>query len=172
LDDPLGALAEILEEAGIEYALIGGHAVNAWLEPRFTADIDVTIEAGVAQMERLTAVLERAGLTIQLESGADQASGPDFVRFASGDRRVVLEFQAAKTELQDRIIRRALRDSRGLRVATPEDLIILERIANRSEDKIDLVGLCGLLDLDWDYVERWAREWQVSELLQQIRNHP
>jgi hypothetical protein len=57
LDDPLGALAELLEEAGIEYALIGGHAVNAWVEPRFTADIDVTIEAGVAQMERLTAVL-------------------------------------------------------------------------------------------------------------------
>ena len=66
LDDPLGALAEILEEAGVAYALIGGHAVNAWVEPRFTADIDVTIEAGVAQMERLTAVLERAGLTIQL----------------------------------------------------------------------------------------------------------
>jgi hypothetical protein len=94
------------------------------------------------------------------------------VRFVSGDRHVVLEFQAAKTELQDRIIGRALRDSRGLRVPTPEDLIILKLIANRSKDQIDLVGLCGLLDLDWDYVERWAREWQVSELLQQIRNHP
>lgn len=53
MDDPLGALAGILEEAGIEYALIGGHAVNAWVEPRFTADIDLTIEAGVAQMRQL-----------------------------------------------------------------------------------------------------------------------
>ena len=84
----------------------------------------------------------------------------------------MVEFQAAKTELQERIIRRSLRDSRGLRVATPEDLIILKLIANRSKDQIDLVGLCGLHDLDWDYVERWAREWQVSELLEQIRNRP
>jgi hypothetical protein len=172
LDDPLGALAGILEEAGIEYALIGGHAVNAWVEPRFTADIDLTIEAGVAQMERLATVLERAGFTIQLESGADQPSGPDFVRFASVDGRLVLELQAAKTELQDWIIRRALHDSRGLRVATPEDLIILKLIANRPKDQIDLIGLCGLVDLDWDYVERWAREWQVSELLEHIRNRP
>ena len=38
-------VARILSGAGAAYALIGGHAVNAVLEPRFTADIDVTIAA-------------------------------------------------------------------------------------------------------------------------------
>ena len=168
--DPLGVLAEMLEEAGSEYALIGGHAVNAWLEPRFTADVDVTIEAGVVQMERLTEVLKRAGFAVALEDGADQASGPDFIRFTSADDRIVLEFQAAKTALQESVIRRAQRDSRGLRVATPEDLIVLKLIANRSKDRIDLIGLCGLPELDWGYVERWAREWEVFDLLDSIRN--
>ena len=36
----LERFAHTLNGAGIDYAIIGGHAVNAWLEPRFTADID------------------------------------------------------------------------------------------------------------------------------------
>jgi hypothetical protein len=164
VDDPLGRLAEILEEVGIEYALIGGHAVNAWVEPRFTADIDVTIEAAVAPIERLAAALQREGFTLAGEHGADPVAGPDFLRFVSDDGRVVLEFQAAKTELQDAVIRWATSDSRGLRVATPEDRIVLKLIANRTKDQIDLLGLCALPELDWAYVERWASEWRAQVL--------
>ena len=43
MDDSLGALSGTLAEAEVVYALIGGHAVNAWVEPRFTADIGLTI---------------------------------------------------------------------------------------------------------------------------------
>jgi hypothetical protein len=170
MDDALGRLAEILEAVGIEYALIGGHAVNAWLEPRFTADIDVTIEAAVARIERLGAALKREGFAPAGEHGADPVAGPDFLRFVSDDGHVVLEFQAAKTELQEEVIRRARSDGRALRVATPEDLIVLKLIANRAKDQIDLLGLCALPDLDWAYIERWASEWRVLELLEQIRN--
>lgn len=163
-------LARLLEDAEVQYALIGGHAVNAWLEPRFTADIDVTIEAGVAQYRRLTEILQRAGFSIEFTEGADQASGPDFVRFTSPDPVAVVEFQSAKTKLQNSVIRRARIQRGALRVATPEDLIVLKLIANRAKDQIDLVGLCALPDLDWDYVERWAREWEVTALLSQFKS--
>lgn len=163
-------LARLLEDAEVQYALIGGHAVNAWLEPRFTADIDVTIEAGVAQYRRLTKILQRAGFSIEFTEGADQASGPDFVRFTSPDPVAVVEFQSAKTKLQNSVIRRARIQKGALRVATPEDLIVLKLIANRAKDQIDLVGLCALPDLDWDYVERWAREWEVTALLSQFKS--
>jgi hypothetical protein len=40
------ALAEViaaLEQAGMRYAVIGGLAVNAYVEPVFTADADIVI---------------------------------------------------------------------------------------------------------------------------------
>lgn len=129
MDDPLGTLAEVLAQARIEYAVIGGHAVNAWVEPRFTADIDVTMTAGAPQLDRLTAALARRGFTITAQYGAEQPSGPDFIRFESKDPRIMIEFQSAKTRLQEDVIRRAHQDARGLRVATPEDLIVLKLIA-------------------------------------------
>jgi hypothetical protein len=56
--DSLADLARILEGSSVDYALIGGHAVHVWLDPRFTADINLTLQAGVAAMTRLKA---RAG---------------------------------------------------------------------------------------------------------------
>lgn len=55
---------------GQQYALIGGHAVNVWLEPRFTADIDVTVQAGRDSTERLEAAATDAGLSVLDEHGA------------------------------------------------------------------------------------------------------
>ena len=97
-------------------------------------------------------------------------SGPDFLRFRSTAGPMVLELQAAKTALQRELIRRATPASEGLRVATPEDLIVLKLIANRPKDRLDLVGLCALPSIDGGYVERWAQEWDLTEELRRIRS--
>jgi len=167
--NPLRFLAGLLDAAGIEYALIGGHAVNTWLEPRFTADVDLTIEAGVERMDRLAEILLESGFEQDSLEGADQSSGPDFARFTSSNPQLVLEFQAAKTALQESVIARARTTEYGLRVATPEDLIILKLIANRPKDRIDSMGLCALPGLDWDYLREWARRWDVEALLEELR---
>lgn len=169
MTDPLAALAETLERAGVPYAVIGGHAVNAWLEPRATGDIDVTIEAGDPAQARIAQALGDAGYRLSRVHGAELPSGPDFVRFVSADGTVVLELQAAKTALQVDLIRRARRAENGLRVATPEDLLILKLIANRPKDRIDLLGLVGIPALDWRYVERVATEWGVIDHLRALR---
>jgi len=170
VDDPLGLLAEVLSENEIDYAVIGGHAVNAWVEPRFTADIDVTIAASASDLDNIKAAFKRRGFTIAVEYGTEQASGPDFIRFTMSDSRIVLEFQVAKTRLQDDIIHRAHQDSRGLRIASPEDLIVLKLIANRPKDQIDLIQLCALPDLDWDYMAGCAAEWDLTDLLESFQN--
>ena len=64
MDEQITRLLDQLDEAGVEYAVIGGHAVNAWLEPRFTADIDVTVHAPPATMDRLKAVLASHGYRV------------------------------------------------------------------------------------------------------------
>jgi len=165
---PVAEIGALLESAGIDYAVIGGHAVNVWLEPRFTADVDITIATDRDGLDRLHTVMDGAGFRVAAEHGADQPSGPDFVRFVSA-RGDILEIQIAKTSLQVDVVRRAQRTEDGIRVATAEDLIVLKLIAHRRKDRVDLVGLCALPGLDWAYVERWAEEWEVTALLDEYR---
>lgn len=167
MQDAVAALARILERAGVPYTLIGGHAVNVWLEPRFTADVDVTVQATPADLARLTALLAAEGFAVARAHGAELPSGPDFVRFVSSGSAVTLEIQIAKTWFQLEVIRRA--SSAPVHVASPEDLIVMKLIANRAKDRIDLEGLVRLPALDWDHVERWAAEWGVLEELKRLR---
>jgi Nucleotidyl transferase AbiEii toxin, Type IV TA system len=166
--DVLAMIAAIFDSSGLGYALIGGHAINAWLEPRFTADIDVTVAANPAALARARAGLEAAGYRVNVEHGAEQASGPDFVRFVRAADDPPIELQAAKTELQHRLITRARRDE-AIAIATPEDLIVLKLIAHRPKDLADLAGLLALPAVDWDYVEQRAREWAVDDRLAILR---
>lgn len=164
----LAALSSMLEREAIEYALIGGHAVNAWLEPRFTADVDIVVAAGSDDFDRLKRVLAGEGFTVTGEHGADQPSGPDFVRLESDGSPLVLEVQAAKTLFQQEVIRRASIGAAGARIATVEDLIVMKLIADRAKDQVDLLGLVELPDIDWSYIERWAGEWQILDRLERV----
>lgn len=165
----IAAIGRILEETGTSWALIGGHAVNVWVEPRATADIDITVAADPAGLERLRRALEAAGLRVELDLGAEQPSGPDFIRLVSADRAVVLEVQHAKTRLQASLLDRAVRHG-DVRVATVEDLLVLKLIAYRSKDRADLVSLARLPALDWAYVETHARAWGVYDRLARLRD--
>jgi hypothetical protein len=169
MDAAIDSLLRLLEESTVEYVLIGGHAVNAWLEPRFTADVDITVQAGTGEVQRLGDLLAAHGYRATREHGAALPSGPDFVRFISDDGALTLEVQTAKTEFQREFLRRAAARSDGSRIATPEDLIVMKLIAHRPKDRIDLLGLVALTGLDWSYVERWADEWQVRDRLDTLR---
>jgi hypothetical protein len=167
--DALSEVAALLEQGGVSYAVIGGHAVNAWLEPRFTADIDITVAATPQDLQRLHAVFGNAGFDVEREYGAAQPSGPDFIRLVSADASIVVEFQVAKTALQRAVISRAKNTVSAVRVATPEDLLVLKLIANRSKDRVDLEGLVCLPDLDFAYVEERCREWDIADRLVELR---
>jgi hypothetical protein len=158
----------MLEREAIDYALIGGHAVNAWLEPRFTADVDIVVAAGTDDLDRLKLALAAEGFAVTREHGADQPSGPDFVRLESDSSALILEVQAAKTLFQQEVIRRASVGAAGARIATVEDLIVMKLIADRAKDQVDLFGLVELPDIDWTYVERWAEEWQIRDRLERV----
>lgn len=169
---PLAWLATVLGELRLPYAVIGAHAVNAWVEPRFTADIDVTIELTAETAGALARELERAGFSRARAHGDGAPSGPDFVRYVSTTASLTVEFQGAKTPFQREVVRRARTAADGARIATPEDLIVLKLIADRPKDQVDLLGLTALPGLDWSYVERWAREWEVEDRLRALRERP
>ncbi len=159
----LRQIAEIMDDMGLQWALIGGQAVNAWAEPRFTHDIDITVAADVESVARLRQHLLDQGWAIEHELGADLPSGPDFLRFTRGDDDPPLDVQVAKTAFQTQLLARAIRvDDGAIPVATPEDLVVLKLIAWRDKDEVDLQALSRLSTIDWGYVERWARESLVA----------
>lgn len=168
MTNPIPQVAAMLEAAGVPYAIIGAHAVNVWLEPRFTADIDVTVQAGNTEILRMKTVLAEHGFAVSREHGTALPSGPDFIRFTAPDSDVTIEVQTAKTEFQQEVVRRATAEH-GVRVATPEDLIVMKLIADRPKDAIDLAGLVQLPDMDWAYIEGWTIEWGISDRLARVR---
>lgn len=168
--DALASVHTLLEKAKLDYALIGAYAVNAWLEPRFTADIDVVAVAPAERLAEARTVLEEQGYKAEFVDGSG-STGPDFLRFtAEGEDALLLEIQIAKTEFQLEVVRRAAVGDSGVRISTPEDLIIMKLIAYRPKDRIDLEGLIRLPDLDWPYIEKWAGEWDVLERLHIVRD--
>jgi len=170
--DVLELIAQVFADAELPYALIGGHAINAFLQPRFTADIDLTVQADPRALARVRAAFEAAGYRVVDEHGALLPSGPDFVRFHGGPDEPPIELQVAKTSFQEGLIVRASKEGPGLAVATAEDLIVLKLIANRPKDLADLAGLVELSGLDWGYIEDWAREWDVLNRLARVRRNP
>ncbi len=168
-EDVIATLARLLDRAAIGYALIGGHAVNAWLEPRFTADIDLTVQTDPGKLRQLTELLEKEGYRVAAEHGGELPSGPDIVRFVSAGGDILVRLQAAKTALQCEIIQRASVAPSGVRVATREDVIVMKLIADRPKDRLDLIGLARLPHIDWLHVEHWAAEWQVADRLRRLR---
>ena len=69
MEDLIASLARVFERGRIPYALIGGHAVNVWLEPRFTADVDVTVQATSPELARLTELLAAEGYAVARKIG-------------------------------------------------------------------------------------------------------
>jgi hypothetical protein len=159
----------LFDEAGLQYALIGGMAVNAWVVPRFTADIDFVVEAEPVAVRAAEERLLSAGFRYLRRQDAGGASGPDFIRMQQDATGAVIDLQAAKTPFQTAIVARAVLDPSGVRIATPEDLIVLKLIAGRSRDQRDLAELLALSGLDWRYIEREAMVWGLGDRLRAAR---
>lgn len=163
-------LHQTLKDAGLEGVLIGGHAVNFWVAPRFTHDVDLTVRADRRGIGEVVSALLARGFEIVRSQDAGEDSGPDFVRLGHTGKNQYVDLIPAKTLFQAEVIRRADRENeRILPVATVEDLIIFKLIAHRSKDALDAQHLAGLPGIDWAYVQHWAEEWGESDRLRKLR---
>jgi hypothetical protein len=178
-DSAANLLAEVgaaADEAGLATALIGGAAVNAFEDPRFTKDLDLTVQADARAVSRFVASLERNGFEVLRRQDEGSSSGPDFVQLIRPGTPDMIDIITAKTEYQQLVIERAIRaPGQSLPIATPEDLIVLKLIANRPIDHTDTFLLARDNPIDWSYVEQWAKTWDVVphlEALQAALGHP
>jgi hypothetical protein len=70
LDKNLREFIELLNSRGVEYLVVGGHAVAFHGHPRFTADIDFFVAISPTNAEKLLDVLDAFGFgSLELKKG-------------------------------------------------------------------------------------------------------
>jgi len=152
----LGDATASLEEASIEYGLMGGIASAVFGRPRWTLDVDIFLrpqDAGKAQE-----VLVRAGFE-------PKPSQHNWLLKCVKDRVLVdLIFTAKGGIYLDDLMLSRIRpvDYRGLslRVVPPEDLVVMKAIASDQDSPRywhDALGIIAASELDWDYLVQRAR---------------
>lgn len=156
MHDPLEwarTAGRILEPLTSRWAIAGAlAAVEYRRAPRGTVDADILVE----WVPELPEALEREGFTVQSSLDPD-VGHPHLLIAKRGGVRV--DFLIPIVPYQELALDRAKNH-----VLTVEDVIIHKLVAWRPRDQDDVLSILAAgHDLDRDYIEEWAREWEVLD---------
>jgi len=160
----LAQLTRRLGERGLPFMLIGGQAVLLHGRPRLTEDIDVTLGVDPSRLADVRAVCDVLGLA-PLPEDIEGFVRQTFVLPARHrETGLRVDFVFSSTPYERQAIARAVRITLAgaiIPFATAEDLIIHKLFAGRAIDWEDALGVARrkAVELDWSYIERWAREF-------------
>jgi predicted nucleotidyltransferase len=155
-------VSSTLDESNMSYMVIGGQAVLLYGEPRLTKDIDITLGAGIADLDNLLSAIKQIPLQILVEDVQSFVKQTMVLPAMHEPTGIRVDFIFSFTPYEAQAIKRAkLVEMRGQRVcfAAVEDLIIHKIFAGRPRD-IEDVRKILLKDhkLDIQYTEKWLRE--------------
>jgi hypothetical protein len=170
LDDTLA----LLERLSIEHMLIGGLAVAVRAEPRATKDIDLLVRVDPTEARALVAEMSRGGFRAIVHGAPGPGAVIRFVRTGDDGVDRWVDVLCAGTPFEDQALERAPREQlfgRALPVATVEDLIVFKLLASRPQDLADVDVLLRYHagQLDDDYIDARAGEWEIEALLARAR---
>lgn len=151
LERELRRIAEILQRRGLPYMVIGGIAAQLWGEPRFTKDIDLTVDVR-ADVDELLRIAEEIGVA-RPRDPKDFVERTRVLPLVSADG-VGVDLTLATLTFEIEAIDRARDVDLGygpVRFCQPDDLAIMKLVAGRPQDLLDVVAVIkhqeGELDL-------------------------
>ena len=150
--DSVESTAEILDGLGGRWALVGALAALKYrTTPRMTTDIDVLAE----DVPGLADAFSAAGYDVRtLREGDD----PPYLMLIRGHGEQI-DVLLPVVEYQRVALDRAVDH-----VITVEDVIVHKLIAWRPRDRNDIASILEAgHPLDMQYIEHWAREWDVLD---------
>lgn len=167
-DDAVFALvlrdaAQLFEQRGLDYLVMGGLGFSSLGQPRWTHDIDFFLRPDQA----------KAALSVLAEHGfrTDETDPWWLYKAFRDDVMVDLIFRSAGDIYLDEemLARSSLREIGGaeVRVISPEDLIVIKAVATSEATPYhfyDALGLISACELDWDYLVARARHRGLRRL--------
>ena len=172
LTEPLFHFLDLLEKHQIPYALIGGLAIAVIGRERFTKDVDFTIAIDENKAKMLESHFKNdPSYKVHLISFVSSSKIPDMFRIFWKD--VPVDLLVANCDFQVELVERAFSETvsgRTIKIATPEDMIVLKLIADRPRDREDIEVLRKRYDqLDWNYIEIWCHIWEIEDRLKALK---
>ena len=148
----LASIAEIFDDLGAEWTLIGALAANSYrATPRFTTDVDALAQFDPELVERL----EAAGYDVAIIG--DSGEPPHMLRCYRGSEQI--DILLPVVEYQQTALERAVDH-----VLTVEDVIIHKLIAWRPRDRDDIRSMLEVEpELDAHYLDHWIAEWELTK---------
>ncbi len=162
VSDLFADLADALHAAGVEWFLFGAQAAILHGAARLTADVDVTVRLPDAMSnDALVAVLRSHGFTPRFHD-------PGFIErsrvipLVHTRTSIPVDMALAGPGIEDRFFARVqIRDVDGVpvRLASPEDLIVMKTLAGRAKDVDDVLAMIGAQGngLDVRYIRETLR---------------
>jgi len=138
--------ADLLREfnaAGVEYLIVGAHAVARYSRPRSTGDFDVYVGTDSANAERVFKALARFGAPLD-DISAHDFTAPDLIyQIGVAPARVDIMTEIDGVDFKAAYSRREIGQLVGLPASfiAKEDLIINKRMTGRPKDLADLLRL-------------------------------
>jgi len=173
----LKKLIDLLEAAGINYAICGSLSSSLHGQPRATNDADIIIAPTQDQLAKFLKSLE-FGYYVSAEAASEAMRQRSMFNVIDSELgwKADLMFQKDNPYHLAEFNRRMKAHVMGidLWILSPED-VILSKLdwAKSSESNLQYRDVLGVIKLqwdklDWEYLRKWAKELGVEETLEKV----
>lgn len=162
-----------LENAGIEYMLVGSLASTRYGSPRSTQDIDIVISADPAQLRSFIQHLDNKNYYVDLDPALEAHRNESLFNIIDLNTgwKIDLIFRKSTAFGQEEFRRRRKVELLGLQVfvASPEDVIIAKLDWAKQGASLrqieDAAAVLTVQDkaLDMAYLEKWVSQLHLSD---------
>ena len=142
--DEFFSIIKGLDEADIQYAIVGGIALSFYTRPRYTKDIDILVLS--EGIDNIKSILKGIGYTFEATPWSFRNTDITLYRLTKieGQDFLTVDLLAGNEERYREIIRDAIIEETeygSVCIASPKDLIWMKRLRNSKQDIADIEAL-------------------------------
>ena len=174
VNERLRKTVRILEEAQIPYAVVGGHAVRAWVAQvdeaavRTTRDVDILIRP--VDLPSVIEAMTKAGLHYRQTAGVDmfvdepEASARDAVHIVLCGEMVRAGDHDPNPDVEPN------ETANDFRTITLETLVRMKLNSNRRKDQVHVLDMISVGLIDGSWLDRFPQE--IRRRLKELLDDP
>ncbi len=136
-------LFSVFNDEGVDYLLVGAHAVAIYAQPRYSKDLDVWVRPTRENAERVFRALARFGAPLRDVTPEDFADPELIYQIGVAPNRIDVIMAIAGLDFDRAWANRVERSYGGvpIHVISKQDLICAKRASGRPQDMLDAENL-------------------------------